>query len=95
MSLNVGDRVADLRTVIGSSLGGVCGHGQVCDAVHNALNPSSPASDSYCCRATGSLCEAIYDAYYEGMKSDDRVGTIHAAVQSWIGATAGDKQPTR
>jgi len=73
----------DLRTVIADHLGASCCHEPVCDAVHQALVPLSPTSDHYCCRSTGSLCEAIYDGYYDGSVTGDRVETIHRAVQRW------------
>jgi hypothetical protein len=83
MSGSVINGMADLRAVIETSLGGVCSHDPVCDAVHRVLDPESPASDFYCCRRTGSLCEAIYDAYYD-VKSGDRAEAICGAVQRWI-----------
>jgi hypothetical protein len=88
-SPGVNDGMVDLRTVIQTSLGGGCSHEPVCDAVHRVLDPDSPSSDSYCCRMTGSLCEAIYDAYYEVRKSDDRAEAIFGAVQCWIIASFG------
>ena len=83
----VGKGDADLRAVVVASLGGGCSHEPVCQAVHRFLEPDSPTSDSYCCRATGSLCEAIYDAYYEGATSGDRVEAIVGAVGRWRDAS--------
>jgi hypothetical protein len=74
----------DLRGVIASSLTGGCTHEPVCAAVHRMLEPGTPTSDYYCCRATGSLCEAIYDAYYEGATSGQRVAVIYQAVLDWL-----------
>jgi hypothetical protein len=73
----------DIRDVVASNLGGSCSHERVCAAVHRAVDPDTPTSDDYCCRATGSLCEAIYNAYYDGMTSGDRVDTICRAVDAW------------
>lgn len=87
MSGSVTDGMAALRTAIQTSLGGGCSHEPVCEAVHRVVDPDSPASDSYCCRITGSLCEAIYDAYYEVRKSDDRAEAIFEAVLRWISAS--------
>lgn len=64
-------------------MGSDCSHELVCVAVHRALEPESVTSDHYCCRSTGSLCEAVYDGYYDGIVSGDRVETIYRAVAQW------------
>ncbi len=79
----VGSVLVDLRDVVTSNLGGSCSHEPVCAAVHRVIDPDTPTSDYYCCRATGSLCEAIYNAYYDGMTSGDRVGDICRAIEAW------------
>jgi hypothetical protein len=75
--------VVDLRAVIADNLGSNCSHESVCDAVHQVLEPGTLTSDHYCCRSTGSLCEAVYDGYYDGIISGDRVDTIYRAVTRW------------
>ncbi len=70
----------DLYEVIDQNLGSGCNHEPVCLAVHRSVTPSSPTSDHYCCRATGSLCQAVYD----GIRSGDRVGEIHRSVVAWM-----------
>jgi hypothetical protein len=74
----------DLHDVIAQNLGSGCNHEPVCLAVHRSVTPSSPTSDHYCCRATGSLCEAVYDGYYDGIRSGDRVGEIQRSVVALI-----------
>ncbi len=73
-----------LREVIAGNLGSGCSHEPVCLAVHRAVAPASPTSGHYCCRATGSLCEAVYDGYYDGIRAGDLVGAVHAAVVTWL-----------
>ena len=73
----------DLRTIIATSADGACTHEPVCEAVHRALEPDTPTSDYYCCRSTGSLCEAIYDGFYDGVASGDRIEAILVSVRRW------------
>jgi hypothetical protein len=87
IAVSRGSSLQDLRAVIAANLGGSCSHERVCEAVHQALESDTPASDVYCCHATGSLCEAVYNGYYDGMNSGDRVETILFAVQRWRGVT--------
>jgi len=73
----------ELHEVIAANLGSGCNHEPVCLAIHLFVEPSSPTSDHYCCRATGSLCEAIYDGYYDGIRTGDQVGAIQRSVEVW------------
>jgi hypothetical protein len=75
--------VVDLRAVIADNLGSDCSHEPVCQAIHHELEPGSLTTDHYCCGSTGSLCEAVYDGYYDGIASGDRVETIYHAVTQW------------
>jgi hypothetical protein len=74
----------ELHDVIAANLGSGCSHEPVCLAVHRTVAAKSPTSDHYCCRATGSLCEAVYDGYYDGIRTGDRVGEIHRSVVAWM-----------
>ena len=74
----------ELHDVIAANLGSGCSHEPVCRAVHRVVAPDAPTSDHYCCRATGSLCEAVYDGYYDGIRTGDRVGEIHRSVVGWL-----------
>jgi hypothetical protein len=73
----------DLHEIIAENLGSGCSHEPLCVAVHQALEPGTLTSDLYCCRSTGSLCEAVYDGYYDGIVNGDRVETIYRAVTRW------------
>jgi len=79
----IGSGDVGLHEVIAANLGSGCNHEPVCLAIHLFVEPSSPTSDHYCCRATGSLCEAIYDGYYDGIRTGDRVGAIQRSVEAW------------